>query len=961
MEGFPRTTGSVPARYRARSGRVFGSRQRKLGWTVAVTGLSAILTVSPMAFADEPVPDPPPVPETPSAVTIETLLVDAASGSGTDTKVPLVQDQTYLVRVSGVASFGIGNADAECAQFPPSSPTWKREYFLTAPNTADVLVNKNGVEWIAETPDVENCDSTNHVYTLFVIPDTTKPYNFMFNDPGGHHDNSGRLQVEIILTGEVPPRGTLVDQFTFSAAAPAGATSSAVLAANRSYRVQVSGRFTYDGGGVNGHDAECLHRTDTPGTREDGFDELGQTPDVYVNRTEIDWVPIEGFQASDARPLGCDDRTNTYIHELAAGTGAGVNLRVNDTWHGDNSGLLSVKIFDMGPAGSADPALSVPIPGGPAATDAVSSAQAGQVFVEQFSVDSRSPNGATTSTALVGGRTYIIEATGLVRFGNGTADAECAAFDILPIFKREHFTNAVNTADLWVDGAGHEWTSTVPDAQGCNTTDHAYTLFFVPDTTKRVTLLFNDDGYRGDNSGSFAVRIFTTNRVAPAGTEIESFGFSAANQSGGTTSVSLASNRSYRIVASGVFGYGGGNMSDPECLQRTVPNGPSVGERHDGLDTAGGTPDVLIDQQEVSWIPMASPLGAQGCDDDAHIYMREITGDDAPVNLRVRDTWYGDNNGRVDVRIFDLGPGRPTPPGGAPVQPPEGLPSLEQDTSGDTVLVSQFTVDSRSAAGTSTTVPLVQGQAYLIEASGLVQFGLGAADAECANFVTVPTFKREYFTAAPHTTDLVIDDVGREWNPDTPDGEGCDTANHAYSLFFEPPTTKAYNFKFNDGGYRGDNSGSFSVRIFKTSEVQTSGSPIDQFVVQAAHANGANSSVSLASNRVYRIVAAGLYQAAPNSQHDAECSYNGVVPTGDREELLDDRAGTPDLLVNNLQRSWIPQKSLAGRNGCDDENHTYVFDLSGHTGPVNLKVRDTWHADNSGQVVVKVYDLGTPA
>lgn len=929
----------VAARRDAASGAAHGRRRR---WPSLLLVLGVVATLAPSVTAQEEEEDVP-LELPPGSVMVDQFGVDSRSSTGTDSTVPLVEGQTYIVEASGTVVFtGDAVADAECANFGSGDPAFERERFAVS-HSADLLVDRQGLEWVPTIADAENCNTEDHTYRTFLVPQSTKAYNFLFNDGGWRGDNAGELTVRILLTDQVAPAGTEIDEFGLAADDADGENSNVALDDGRSYRLRVSGSFVFNQS-ESTHDAECLSVGGAPGQRADSLDDQGTTPDVVVGGEEVDWVPSRGL-------TGCDDTDHTYVHDVS-GVAGSINLRVRDPQPSDNAGLLLVEVFDLGEA-SGDPAPTPLLGGGLPGLGSSPSPLPSEVLVEELVVDSRSESGATTTQRLVAGQTYLIQAGGVARFGNGVADAECAAFDLVPTWKREYFPDAPDTADLLVDGAGIEWVPTTSDGEGCNTSDHVYRTFVVPQTTKAYNFVFNDGGWRGDNSGELTVRIYATDRVPPAGTEVDSFSLSSSTPSGADSAVTLNETRSYRIRVDGTFTFNDtGALADAECVQ--APAG-TPGQRQDAVDDTGSTPDVLIQEQEVDWVPVQ---GRTGCDDLGHGYILEMSGVGSTLNLAVRDTWHGDNSGTLDVRIFDLGATTGDEPGAPPLEAPFDLPEAPTMPSGS-VVVDQFTVDSRSSTGTDTTLPLVGGQTYILEAGGVVSFGAGEADPECASLPpTLPTWEREYFTSEPHTADLLVDGEGVEWAAVTPDSEGCNTSTHFYRLFYTPETTQPVNFVFNDGGWRGDNSGSLSVRVLLTDAEPPAGTLIEQFSLDSTDPDGVDSSTGFVPANAYRVQVAGTFRFTDNpTSHDAECLHAAGGP-GTRQELLDEGGSTPDVLLRGNQVSWT---SARGRTGCDDRTHTYFLDISGVSGVANLRVRDTWHGDNEGILNVKIFDLGPVA
>lgn len=124
---------------------------------------------------------------------------------------------------------------------------------------------------------------------------------------------------------------------------------------------------------------------------------------------------------------------------------------------------------------------------------------------------------------------------------------------------------------------------------------------------------------------------------------------------------------------------------------------------------------------------------------------------------------------------------------------------------------------------------LVNGTTYRLEVSGTYVWtgGVGSsdkADAECSvNPSGIPgyfppdsTWIPDRFAAAYGASilDLTVDGFSLEWNPITPDAEGCNTQDHRYDSFILMNQTRKISFRILDGS-RGDNSGSLTVKIFR--------------------------------------------------------------------------------------------------------------------------------------------------
>lgn len=140
------------------------------------------------------------------------------------------------------------------------------------------------------------------------------------------------------------PTPILVDTVVVDSSNPSGASSSIPLTSGKQYRFDVSGTWTNDG--LNVADAEFAS-TDAWVTPMDGYNIspyfLGAGEfDLQVNNAFVDWGV---FSATH-------EYTNTY-----PGAGAPVNFSVFDgdsngptqepSWYSDNSGSLTVKIYEL--------------------------------------------------------------------------------------------------------------------------------------------------------------------------------------------------------------------------------------------------------------------------------------------------------------------------------------------------------------------------------------------------------------------------------------------------------------------------------------------------------------------------------------------------------------------------------------------------------------------------------------
>ena len=147
-----------------------------------------------------------------------------------------------------------------------------------------------------------------------------------------------------------PPTMVLVDTISVDVTSALGTDSNVTLVAGREYVVEASGTWTYDNrfGGLA--DAECWKNPLGPGyPTEPGWDRSGNTYDLYISNTPVEWVPQVPNQ------YGCDETNHTYSTALAPDEPEKINLRVQDPIYSDNAGSLTVRIFEIlriGPSSS---------------------------------------------------------------------------------------------------------------------------------------------------------------------------------------------------------------------------------------------------------------------------------------------------------------------------------------------------------------------------------------------------------------------------------------------------------------------------------------------------------------------------------------------------------------------------------------------------------------------------------
>lgn len=454
------------------------------------------------------------------------------------------------------------------------------------------------------------------------------------------------------------------------------------------------------------------------------------------------------------------------------------------------------------------------------------------VPIETVSVDSRSAQEIASAQNLQGGSLYRFVAGGTwtyaTGFGADLADAECSADPNRPVPPWERYrwgagAPVPDAGDIFVNNREVEWVPAQSDALGCNPTDHTYFLDFRAASTAKVTFIVAESS-RDDNQGILSVDIYRVvppepHPPPPPPPTPPDASVDTANPLGATTAYSLNAGQTYRIVASGTWRYGvhWGALADAVCAvypgdypapldQNSFPGkGIWVRDRF-----PNGLTQLFADGRAVEWVPEGP--GAPGCDQATHRYEAFLTPDvTRPVNFRVVDTDYGDNNGVLEVRISPVGPpGVPLPVGQH---------------------VETVAIDSREALGATTVASLQQGATYLLVARG-TYFYEGypfwhQADAECSWFnlgaglgittglaVTVQALpeRNRFASAGGDPLDVYVNGGPVEWEPGAP----CQEGTHTYWIRYSPPSTGTVNLRVQDATY-GDNAGWLYVHVFLTS------------------------------------------------------------------------------------------------------------------------------------------------
>jgi hypothetical protein len=431
-----------------------------------------------------------------SEILVSEFFVNARLRNGVTSPVSLDPAKQYRIESSGTFSFGTAGhlADTECAGVPPA-PLQRNLYgtILTPTDSTDDLldlyVGNVQQDWTAKTPGVSGCDDVNHVYNMDYVPAAAGPVNFTIKD-SNNNDNIGQVRVRIyeqevasvgqpsqVALPNVDPRETV----TVDSRNRNGTTTSLPLQAGKSYVVEASGTYSYGGG--QQADPECSTTSSDPTWLADRTFPGVTDPDVLdllVDGHGVDWLPT-----SEGDP-GCNSASHIYRMVLVPAYTAYVNFKVNDGYHGDNGGSLTVKISRI---------TEIP---------------AGGVLV-----NSTSPQGANTSITLQPNLSYRFNANGVFNYyrtqSGALADAECSEAPFSPYndptFQPNRFGGS-DLLDLYVDNAEVTWSPVDGSLTGCDA-NHSYSVLFTPATAKTVNLHIHDGPKNyADNIGSLAVLVF---------------------------------------------------------------------------------------------------------------------------------------------------------------------------------------------------------------------------------------------------------------------------------------------------------------------------------------------------------------------------------------------------------------------------------------------------------------------
>jgi hypothetical protein len=440
---------------------------------------------------------------------------------------------------------------------------------------------------------------------------------------------------------------------------------------------------------------------------------------------------------------------------------------------------------------------------------------------------------------------------------------------------------------------------------------------------------------------------------------VERLNVSARRKAGTRTRKALVEGRRYLIEVSGTYRYDRdpGSLADAECSTR---DGADWWQRERSLrheDWDADHLDLYVDGHDL----YAESDDAQSCDSEGHtyrwVYEAERTG---RVPFAVWDpNGFGDNAGRLTVRVLDLG--------------------AERDTM-------SWKVPARSRAGATSPGLLRGGQEYRVTVSGTWRNGDGVtSDAECTRGWD-DGWRRD-----GDSYDMVVGDWGYDSLAPRLSGvrtepvsgaPECDD-DHRYSYVFTPDHSTPLNIRVGDPGGHGDNTGALRVAVkpYDPSQPAPAPSPspspeptpeptplpepeptipAEHLSVDSRSADRVRTEQDYPAGTTLRVTSTGMYFMHASQDGwivaDAECT----ITSGDRdwrstrfEGEFDGRTSPlGDLVVNGEIVTWQPAD---GRGSCDSGEHTYTYDVTvEEDGPLWFVIADDHYDDNRGALEVEV-------
>jgi hypothetical protein len=389
--------------------------------------------------------------------------------------------------------------------------------------------------------------------------------------------------------------------------------------------------------------------------------------------------------------------------------------------------------------------------------------------------------GVTTRGALQEGRQYLVEVSGTYRYADGraaVADAECSTARNSS-WQRDRSVRGdtwLDHLDVYIDG--QDLYAEADNYQECDTDSHTYRWVYEPTRDGRAPLRIWDPTRYSDNAGRLVVQVTD---LAPRNRM--SWWVPAKAPAGATSPGSLRAGVEYDVTVSGVYGAGGGNRTDAECMLTTAD--PVWRRNRDGDH------DLLLDRQDQRFEPVVDT--GDTCNAKSHEYRYTFTPSETrPVNIRVDDLGgYADNVGALKVTVARH----------VEVTEPEPEP--------EPVVAEQLSVDAANPTAVRTRQSYPQGTALRVRVSDTYRWSSGqTADAECATGYRGWTSYWSNFRAG--TGDLTVNGVASTWLPN--DGSGdCDGGN-GYYRDITVEQAGPVSLLVADDNYS-DNSGSLKVTV----------------------------------------------------------------------------------------------------------------------------------------------------
>jgi hypothetical protein len=327
-------------------------------------------------------------------------------------------------------------------------------------------------------------------------------------------------------------------------------------------------------------------------------------------------------------------------------------------------------------------------------------------------------------------------------------------------------------------------------------------------------------------------------------------------------------------------------------------------------------------------------------------------------HVHISFTWAGANmntsfwTGRVGAVNWAPTPTPPPPPSPAPVAKPRPEP-VGPGTLPEGPEVTTETVKlPATAAGATMIGALVEGQPYLIEATGTYTYAANAkADAECSRTASDWTWRRDRsvnrLSPSSDHLDLYVDGVDLIAEADS--GGDCDTTNHVYRWMYTPKRSGRVTFTLWDPWTRSDNAGRLSIRVIKSSPAE-----VLTWSVRSNVATGVTSPGALEAGQTYLATITGAVAAGAGVTSDAECSATIDDPVWRRQRAVVD-GDDFDVLVDREDARWEPVAQPDPNEACDSETHSYTTVLRPtETRPVNIRVGDPHSSDNTGDLQVRI-------